>query len=64
MTGVYKSASGYVRDLKRCGKTGSKREAFLRLKAELARAYAAPDDTYHALSAVEVIEKDRTPPGA
>ena len=38
------------------------RKAFLRLKAELARAYAAPDDTYHALSASDVIENNRTQP--
>ena len=38
------------------------REAFLRLKAELARAYAAPDDTYHALSVSDVIEKNREQP--
>ena len=40
------------------------REAFLRLKAKLVRAYAAPDDTYHALSASDVIEKNRTQPDA
>ncbi|MDE0005343.1 MAG: hypothetical protein OXQ29_21850 [Rhodospirillaceae bacterium] len=40
----------------------SEREAFLRLKAELARAYAAPDDAYHALSASDVIEKNREQP--
>lgn len=45
-------------------KTRSEREAFLRLKAELARVYAAPDDTYRALSASDVIEKNGTQPGA
>lgn len=42
----------------------SEREAFLCLKAELARAYAAPDDAYHALSASDVIEKHRAQPDA
>ena len=63
-TGAYESVSEYVRDLKRRDKARSEREAFLRLKAELARAYAAPDDTYHALSASDVIEKNRTQPDA
>ena len=45
-------------------KARSEGEAFLRLKAELARAYTAPDDTYHAQSASDVIEKNRTQPGA
>ena len=35
------------------------REAFERLKAELTRAFAAPDDTYQPLAASEVIEKNR-----
>ena len=48
----------------RRNKTRWEREAFLRLKAKLARAYAAPDDTYHALSASDVIEKNRTKPDA
>ena len=64
MTGVYKSASEYVRDQIRRDKTRSEQVAFLRLKAKLVRAYTAPDDTYHALSASDVIEKDRTQPGA
>ena len=63
-TGAYESVSEYVRDLIRRDKTRSEREAFLRLKAELARAYSAPDDTYQALSASDVIEKNRTQHGA
>ena len=62
--GAYESVSEYVRDLIRRDKIRSEREAFLRLKAELARAYAAPDDTYHALSASDVIEKNRAQPDA
>ena len=63
-TGAYESVSEYIRDLIRRDKTRSEQEAFLRLKAELERAYAAPDDTYHALSASDVIEKNKTQPGA
>lgn len=62
--GAYESVSEYVRDLIRRDKARSEREAFLRLKAELARAYAASDDTYHALSASDVIEKNRAQPDA
>ena len=63
-TGAYESVSEYVRDLIRRDKARSEREAFHRLKAELARAYAAPDDAYHALSTSDVIEKNRTQPDA
>ena len=63
-TGDYESVSEYVRDLIRRDKARSEREAFDRLKAELERAFAAPDDTYHALSATEVIAKNKRQPGA
>ena len=63
-TGDYESVSEYVRDLIRRDKARSEREAFDRLKAELERAFAAPDDTYHALSAADVIARNKTQPGA
>ena len=63
-TGNYESVSEYVRDLIRRDKARSEREAFDRLKAELERAFAAPDDTYHALSAADVIAKNKRQPGA
>ena len=62
--GDYESVSEYVRDLIRRDKARSEQEAFDRLKAELERAFAAPDDTYHALSAADVIERSRVQPGA
>lgn len=34
-------------------------EAFERLRAELQRAFSAPDDTYRPLTAAEVIEKNK-----
>lgn len=37
----------------------SEAEAFDRLKAELQRAFAAPDDTYRPLTAAQVIEKNK-----
>ena len=61
-TGEYESISEYVRDLIRRDKAHSEREAFDRLKAELKRAFAAPDDTYRALSAAEVIERAKAQP--
>ena len=63
-TGDYESVSEYVRDLIRRDKARTEREAFHRLKAELERAFAAPDDTYHALSAAEVIARNRVRSGA
>ena len=41
------------------GKERSEREAFDRLKAELARAFAAPDESFHPLSATDVIVRNK-----
>ncbi len=62
--GDYESVSEYVRDLIRRDKARSEQEAFDRLKAELERAFAAPDDTYHALTAKDVIARSGVQPGA
>ena len=62
--GDYESVSEYVRDLIRRDKARSEQEAFDRLKAELERAFAAPDDTYQALSAADVIERSGVQSGA
>ncbi|MDE2752072.1 MAG: hypothetical protein OXI83_05795 [Gemmatimonadota bacterium] len=45
VTDSYDSVSEYALDLIRRDKTRSERGAFLRLKAELARAYTAPENT-------------------
>lgn len=37
----------------------SEREAFERMKAELTRAFAAPDHSYRPLSAAEIIARTR-----
>ena len=63
-TGDYESVSEYVRDLIRRDKARSEQEAFDRLKAELERAFAAPDDTYRELSAADVIAQGAARPGA
>ena len=68
--GSYENISEYIRDLIRRDKERMEREAFERLevferlRAELANAFAAPDDSYHPLSAAEVIARNRRRPGA
>jgi antitoxin ParD1/3/4 len=57
--GSYENVSEYVRDLIRKDKERSEQEAFVRLKAELDRAFAAPDSAYGALSADDVIARNR-----
>jgi hypothetical protein len=56
--GAYENISEYVRDLIRRDKERAEREAFDRLKAELVSAFAAPDESYHPLSAAEVIARN------
>ena len=63
-TGDYESVSEYVRDLIRRDKARSEQEAFDRLKAELERAFAAPDDSYRELSAADIISRSGARPGA
>ena len=61
--GSYENVSEYIRDLIRRDKERSEREAFDRLKAELRRAFAAPDDTYRVLSAADVVARNRVQSG-
>ncbi len=57
--GSYENVSEYIRDLIRRDKERSEREAFDRLKAELVHAFAAPDESFHPLSAEDVIARNR-----
>lgn len=57
--GSYENVSEYIRDLIRRDKERAEREAFDRLKAELTRAFAAPEDRYKRLTATEVIARNR-----
>ena len=57
--GAYENVSEYVRDLIRRDKERAEREAFDRLKAELTRAFAAPEESYRPLTAAEVIAQNR-----
>ncbi|MCB1864082.1 MAG: addiction module antitoxin [Chromatiales bacterium] len=58
--GAYENVSEYIRDLIRRDKERVEREAFDRLKAELAQAYTAPESAYKPLTAAEVIERNRS----
>lgn len=57
--GAYENISEYVRDLIRRDKERSEAEQFQRLKAELTRAFSAPEDSYGALDAEAVIARNR-----
>lgn len=57
--GFYENVSEYVRDLIRRDKERADQEAFERLKAELTRAFSAPDETYLPLLASDIIERNR-----
>lgn len=57
--GSYENVSEYIRDLIRRDKERVEQEAFARLKAELTRAYAAPDSSYQPLTAEDVIARNR-----
>ncbi|MDQ3125774.1 MAG: addiction module antitoxin [Pseudomonadota bacterium] len=57
--GAYENISEYVRDLIRRDKERREQEAFDRLKAELIQAFAAPESSYVALTAAEVIARNR-----
>jgi putative addiction module CopG family antidote len=57
--GAYENVSEYMRDLIRRDKERVEREAFERLKVELAHAFAAPESAYKPLTAAEVIARNR-----
>ncbi len=59
-TGSYENVSEYIRDLIRRDKERAEQEAFNRLKAELTHAFAAPESTYHSLTAAEVLARNKT----
>ena len=56
--GAYENVSEYVRDLIRRDKERADDEAFRRLKAELTKAFAAPDSAYKPLDADTVIKRN------
>lgn len=56
--GLYESVSEYVRDLIRRDRERIEQEKFDKLKAELQRAFATPDDQYVFVDADEVIARN------
>jgi putative addiction module CopG family antidote len=58
--GSYENVSEYIRDLIRRDKERAEKEALERLRAELAHAFAAPESSYSALTAADVIARNRT----
>lgn len=59
-SGTYENVSEYMRDLIRRDMARAEREAFDRLKAELAQAYSAPESAYKPLTAADVIARNRS----
>lgn len=57
--GSYENISEYIRDLIRRDKERAEAEMFNRLKAELTRAFAAPEESYRPLTAVDVIARNQ-----
>jgi antitoxin ParD1/3/4 len=58
--GSYENVSEYVRDLIRKDKERNELKLFERLKAELGAAFAAPDSSYDALTAKDLIARNRS----
>ncbi len=56
--GAYDNVSEYVRDLIRRDKERMEAEAFDRLKVELTHAFAAPESSYHSMTAADVIARN------
>lgn len=57
--GAYENVSEYVRDLIRRDKERADQAAFEKLKAELTRAFAAPEESYQPLSAADIIRRNQ-----
>lgn len=58
-SGHYENVSEYLRDLIRNDQAHAEQQAFKRLKAELALAYAAPDASYEPTSAADIVRRKR-----
>ena len=58
--GAYENVSEYVRDLIRRDKERREAEAFARLKSELQKAFAAPDESFKAWDVETVIRRGKS----
>lgn len=57
---AYENVDEYMGDQIRRDKERVERESFERLKAELVQAYAAPESAYKALTADEIVARNRS----
>ena len=57
--GSYENVSEYVRDLIRRDKERAEQQMFEHLKAELALGFSASEESYHPLTAAEIIQRNR-----
>ena len=57
--GSYENISEYIRDLIRRDKERTDAERYKRLKAELTHAFAASEESYKPLTAVDVFARNR-----
>lgn len=57
---AYENASEYIRDLIRRDMERVDQDRLERLKAELVHAFNAPESSYRALTAADVIARNRT----
>jgi len=57
-TGRYDNVSEYIRDLIRRDQAQVEQVRFERLKAELMHAFRAPDETFHPLTAADIIARN------
>ncbi len=58
--GSYENISEYVRDLIRRDKERVELVSFDRLKAELTQSFAAPESSYVAITAADIIARNRS----
>lgn len=58
-TGEYDNASEYIRDLIRKDKAKADQRAFDTLKAELQKAFSAPESSYTELTADDIIFRNQ-----
>lgn len=58
-SGHYENVSEYLRHLIRSDQAHAEQQAFKRLKAELALAYAAPDASYELMTAAGIVRRNR-----
>lgn len=59
-SGSFENVSEYIRDLIRRDKERVEQLAFDRLKAELTLAFAAPDSSYRALTAADILARNNS----